>query len=124
MLATVPGFTVMPQRRRGGATRATSNRAGQNVDAPVACLERIDVSGLSPSQVSDQVDFFRPCVLTGVLSMPDCEAWCDALLEDMGGESCAFQIRDNRSGRSDVFEATLLDFVQGLQDESTHDESW
>lgn len=125
MLAVrVQGFNFTPQRRGGGDSRAISSTAGQDVNRPMAGLERIDVGGLSPSQVSEKVDFSRPCVLTGALSTPDCEAWCDALLEDLGGQTCAFQIRDNKSGHTDVFEASLEEFVQGLQDESTHDESW
>ncbi len=120
----IQAFTVRSQTRREGVSRAISSTTGQDVHRPSACLERIDVAGLSPSQVSEKVDFSRPCVLTGALSTPDCEAWCDALLEDLGEETCAFQIRDNKSGHTDVFEARLEDFVQGLQDESTHDESW
>lgn len=124
-VTTVEAFTVvLPQRRRGRRTaRASSTTAGY-VDPVPSPLERVDVTGLSPSQVSDKVDFSRPCILTGALSTPDCEAWCDALLQDLGRETCAFQIRDNQSGRSDMFEARLMDFVQGLQEESTHDESW
>lgn len=125
-MSSVEAFNALPQRRRGGraAARAASITAGEAADPVPAALDRIDIAGLSPSQVSDKVDFSRPCILTGVLSMPDCEAWCDALLQDLGGEACTFQIRDNRTGRSDMFEATLMDFVQGLQEESTHDESW
>lgn len=120
----VEAFNVLPQRRGGGrAARTGATTAGQHTHA-VPSLDRIDVTGLSPSQVSDEVDFSRPCILTGVLPTPDCEAWCNALLQDLGGETCAFQIRDNQSGRSEMFEASLVDFVQGLQEESTHDESW
>lgn len=121
----VETFNVLPPRRGGGrAVRASSTTGCRHVDAVPSELDRIDVTGLSPSQVSGKVDFSRPCILTGVLSMSDCEAWCDALLQDLGGETCAFQIRDNQSGQSDLFEASLVDFVQGLQEESTHDESW
>lgn len=56
--------------------------------------------------------------------MPDCEAWCDALMEDLGDAEVNFQIRDNHDGRSEVFRSSLADFVHGLQDESTHDKSW
>lgn len=87
-------------------------------------LKRVDVAGLSPSQVRDIVDFSQPCILTGVLSSPDCETWCDALLDDLGEAEVDFQIRDNKKGLSQVFRSTLTDFVYGLQDESTHDKSW
>lgn len=121
----VEAFNASPPQRGGGrAARLGSTAAGQHVDPGPSLLERIDVTGLSPSQISDEVDFSRPCILTGVLAMPDCEAWCDALLQDLGGETCAFQVRDNQSGRSEMFEASLMGFVQGLQEESTHDESW
>lgn len=106
----------------GGHNKA--NACVDAVAAAVAPLERIDVSGLSPSQISEVVDFSRPCILTGALAAPDCEAWCDALLEDLGDQTCAFQIRENKTGRSEVFEASLMEFVQGLQEESTHEDSW
>ena len=89
-----------------------------------ASLPRIDVTGLSRSQVADSVDFSLPCILTGVLQSPDCEGWCDAFMDDLGDEDVDFQIRDNRDGRSDVFRSSLADFIYGLQDESTHDKSW
>lgn len=135
----VDSFNVLPQRKSSGKSQAAvrstllpaSNAAGgctanawYTGTCAIAPLERIDVSGLSPSQVSEVVDFSRPCILTGALAIPECEAWCDALLEDLGEETCAFQIRDNNTGRSEVFEASLVDFVQGLQEESTHEESW
>lgn len=114
-----PG-TLSASNAGGHACSRTADHAG---DVP-ASLRRIDVTGLSRAQVADLVDFSRPCILTGVLSLPDCESWCEGLLQDLGGETCAFQIRDNESGRSEVFEASLMDFVHGLQDESTHNESW
>lgn len=124
-VTAVEAFSLLPQRRWGGkAAHASPTTAGPHADPVPSLLDRVDVTGLSPSQVSEKVDFSRPCILTGVLSMPDCEAWCDGLLQDLGGETCAFQIRDNQSGRSEMFEASLMDFVQGLQEESTHDESW
>ncbi|CAM9664417.1 unnamed protein product [Ectocarpus fasciculatus] len=122
--------TYTKRRPRPGALsaskadgHASSRTVDHDGDVP-APLRRIDVTGLSRAQVADLVDFSRPCILTGVLSLPDCEAWCEGLLQDLGGETCSFQIRDNESGRSEVFEASLMDFVQGLQDESTHNESW
>ncbi|CAM9378559.1 unnamed protein product [Hapterophycus canaliculatus] len=96
----------------------------QDSGGDIAILDRIDVTGLSASQVAELVDFSRPCILTGVLPSPECEAWCDAMLRDLGEETCAFQVRCNKSGRSEVFESTLMDFVQDLQEESTHEESW
>lgn len=109
------------------ADQSSSTADGHNAIAyvdDIAPLERIDVSGLSPSQVSEAVDFSRPCILAGALELPECEAWCDALLQDLGEETCAFQIRENETGRSEVFEASLMEFVQGLQEESTHEDSW
>ncbi|CAM9392810.1 unnamed protein product [Scytosiphon promiscuus] len=110
--------------RKGRRHRILFAGASRNSDAGIAALDQIDVAGLTTSQVAELVDFSRPCILTGLLSSPECEAWCDAMLEDLGEETCAFQIRCNESGRSEVFESTLMDFVQGLQDESSHDESW
>lgn len=111
-------------RRKRPRPRTLFTTACQDSDADIAVLDRIDVTGLSASQVAELVDFSRPCILTGVLPSLECEAWCDAMLEDLGEETCAFQVRCNESGRSEVFESTLMDFVRGLQDESTHDESW
>lgn len=125
------GFSTHAKRRPPPGTLSTSNadghassRAADHDGDVLASLPRIDVTGLSRAQVADLVDFSRPCILTGVLSSPDCESWCDGLLQDLGEATCAFQIRDNESGHSEVFEASLMDFVQGVQDESTHNESW
>ncbi|CAM9787815.1 unnamed protein product [Ectocarpus sp. 6 AP-2014] len=115
-----PPGTLSASNANGHASSRTADHDG---DVP-ASLPRIDVTGLSRAQVADLVDFSRPCILTGVLSSPDCESWCDGLLQDLGEATCSFQIRDNESGRSEVFEASLMDFVKRLQDESTHNESW
>lgn len=119
-----PHSRITMARRKRPRCGSLSATACQNGAGDIATLDRIDVAGLSASQIAKLVDFSRPCILTGVLPSPDCEDWCDAMLEDLGEETCAFQIRCNESGRSEVFESTLLDFVQGLQDESTHDDSW
>lgn len=103
---------------------AADDGGGGGGTVAAASLPRIDVTGLSPSQIAESVDFSRPCILTGVLPSADCEDWCDALMEDLGKEEVDFQIRDNRDGCSDVFRSSLADFIYGLQDESTHDKSW
>lgn len=108
----------------GASLAPTSLAASAAHDSTATSLERIDVTGLLPSQVRDLVDFSRPCILTGIISMPDCEAWCDALMEDLGDAEVDFQIRDNHDGRNEVFRSSLVDFIHGLQDESTHDKSW
>lgn len=87
-------------------------------------LDRIDVSGLEASELRGLVDFSRPAILTNVLPGRECEVWCEALLEDLGSVAVDFQIRDNQDGRSEVFRTSLGDFVDGLQEESSHGESW
>lgn len=89
-----------------------------------SCLKRIDVEGLSPSHVQEKVDFHTPCILTGALKLTTCEAWCDTLMESLGDSEVEYQIRDNDSGRSEMFRSTLTDFIYDLQEESTHDQSW
>lgn len=87
-------------------------------------LDRVDVSGLETSELRGLVDFSRPVILTNVLPGRECELWCEALLEDLGGVTVDFQIRDNQDGGSEVFRSSLGDFVDGLQEESSHGESW
>lgn len=89
-----------------------------------SCLKRIDVEGLSPSQIQEQVDFHTPCILTGALKLTTSEAWCDALMESLGDSQVEYQIRDNESGHSEIFRSTLADFIYDLQEDSTHDHSW
>lgn len=89
-----------------------------------SCLKRIDVEGLSPSQVQEQVDFHTPCILTGALKLTTSEAWCDALMESLGDSQVEYQIRDNDRAHSEMFRSTLADFIYNLQGESTHDHSW
>lgn len=120
--ASVTGDGISSSSTR--AQNECSRKNDDNVGNIANSIERHDVEGLSPSQVRDMVDFSRPCVLTGVLSAPDCEWWCDALMEDLGDAQVDFQVRDNEEGTSDVFEASLEDFVRGLQDESSHNSSW
>lgn len=118
----MPSLAEHPEN---GASRAPTFLASSPAhDNTGESLERIDVTGLLPSQVRHVVDFSRPCILTGIISKPDCEAWCDALMEDLGDAEVDFQIRDNHDGRSELFRSSLADFIYGLQDESTHDTSW
>ncbi|CAM9791432.1 unnamed protein product, partial [Laminaria digitata] len=106
------------------ATAATAAADGTVLVAAASSLPRIDVTGLSPSQVAVSVDFSQPCILTGVLPSAACEEWCDSFMDDLGEEEVDFQVRDNRDGLSEVFRSSLTDFIYGLQDESTHDKSW
>lgn len=87
-------------------------------------LDRINIAGLSPSHIHEILDSSRPVILEGVLSGRACEAWCDAMMEDLGGASVNYQVRNNSNGRSRVFASDLAEFVEGLQEESSHDESW
>lgn len=121
--------TARPRSRAQGypdrAHRHTTRPATfeDSVDAS-ARLERVDVAGLSPSDVRQVVDFTRPCILTGILPSRDCEAWCDALMEDLGDAEVDFQVKNNADGHSEVFQSSLGDFICGLQEESCHDSSW
>lgn len=87
-------------------------------------LPRLDVTGLVPSQVRDMLDLSKPVILTGVIPGQECEDWCEALLTDLADSDVDFQIRNNEDGRSELFRSSLSDFVYGLQEESTHEESW
>lgn len=87
-------------------------------------LRRVDVAGLAPSQISELLDSSQPLILSGVISGEECEAWCEAMMEDLGDVSVDYQVRSNHDGRSNVFRSSLADFVDGLQEESSHDNSW
>lgn len=123
------------QRRAGAMTvssrHVTQAASGKSVDLELSqsaetgsILRRIDITGLGPSEVRSLVDFSQPVILSGVLPGRKCELWCEALMEDLADEYVDFQIRSNADCRSEVFRESLGDFVGGLQEESTHDNSW
>ena len=109
--------------RRAGYAWELRNTARADHVGGGEYLKRIDVEGLSPSQIKERVDFSTPCILTGALSLGACEAWCDALIEGLGESEVSYQIRGNADGLSELFQSSLSEFIHDLR-ESNHDHSW
>ncbi|CAM9433649.1 unnamed protein product [Choristocarpus tenellus] len=79
---------------------------------------------LDASELLPMCNRSKPAVLKGSWPNFNCEAWCNAMLEDLGETSVDFQVRRSDDGSTELFSSSLSDFLEGLQEESTHIESW
>ena len=65
-----------------------------------------------------------PQLLTGVFTGLDTEAFCERLVDDLAEEYIRYQIRDAKDGYTELYDAPLIEFIEGLQEESSLDRSW
>ncbi|CAM9710773.1 unnamed protein product, partial [Heterosigma akashiwo] len=79
---------------------------------------------ISSDDFISKIDGKMPIVLTSVFEGLDHEKWCDDFFGRFQDELVDFQVKRAKDGYVELFEDILTSFVEGLQEESCHEEAW